>query len=268
MKKALKTMGIVLGVVLAIAIVLVLVFPGAYHYYNVKKTCLKINLTSSPYPYTDVAVPEGWVELTANGITMKVPQDMYLKETSFDAQIYIDGTDDDTHTKTAFIMDEFEWGEFSLYNENDPENKYTKEEYIEFFERVGLEYPESYCELYQGFYDLSMEDFNIHSYKDATAFATIALMKEIHVSNFATIALMKEIYVSDSFYEIYETEIDGCTAFIKVYNKNEDSRIKNKCIVEIFAEGSPEISYSVIIGANDEDIFRQMIASVHLAQED
>lgn len=254
MKKALKTMGIVLGVVLAIAIVLVLVFPGAYHYYNVKKTCLMIDITSSPYPYTDVAVPEDWVELTANGITMKIPTDMYLKETSFDAQIYIDGTDAPTHTKTAFIMDVFEWDEFSLYNENDPENKYTKEEYIEFFERVGLEYPESHCELYQGFYDLSMEDFNIHSFKDATAFATIALMKEI--------------LVSDSFYEIYETEIDGCTAFIQMYKAEEDARIKNRCVVEIYPEGSPEISYGVIIGANDEDIFRQMIASVHLAQED
>lgn len=254
MKKALKTMGIVLGVVLAIAIVLVLVFPGAYHYYNVKKTCMKINLTSSPYPYTDVAVPDDWVDLTANGITMKIPQDMFKKETSFDAQLYIDGTDDDTHTKSAFIMEETEWGEFSLYNENDPENKHTKEEYIEFFESVGLEYPESHCELYQGFYDLSMEDFNIHSYKDATAFATIALMKEI--------------LVSDSFYEIYETEIDGCTAFIQMYKAEEDARIKNRCVVEIYPEGSPEINYGVIIGANDEDIFRQMIASVHLAQED
>lgn len=254
MKKALKTMGIVLGVVLAIAIVLVLVFPGAYHYYNVKKTCLTINLTSSPYPYTDVAVPEDWVELTANGITMKIPQDMFKKETSFDAQLYIDGTDDDTHTKSAFIMEETEWGEFSLYNENDPENKHTKEEYIEFFESVGLEYPESHCELYQGFYDLSMEDFNIHSFKDASAFATIALMKEILVSN--------------SFSEVYETEIDGCTAFINMYKDKEDWKIKNKCVVEIYAEGSPEISYGVIIGANDEDIFRQMIASVHLVQED
>ncbi|MBE6857410.1 MAG: hypothetical protein E7500_08345 [Ruminococcus sp.] len=254
MKKALKTMGIVLGVVLAIAIVLVLVFPGAYHYYNVKKTCMKINITSSPYPYTDVAVPEDWVELTANGITMKIPQDMFKKENSFDAQIYIDGTDDPTHTKGAFIMDEYEWGEFSLYNETDPENKHTKEEYIEFFERVGLEYPESYLEMYQGFYDLSMEDFNIHSFKDATAFATIALMKEI--------------LVSDSFYEIYETEIDGCTAFIQMYKAEEDARIKNRCVVEIYPEGSPEISYGVLIGAYDEDIFRQMIASVHLAQED
>lgn len=254
MKKALKTMGIVLGVVLAIAIVLVLVFPGAYHYYNIKKTFTKIDITSQPYPYTDVAVPEDWVELTANGITMKVPTDMFKKETTVDSVvIYVDGTDDDTHTKTAFIMDEYEWGEFSLYNETDPENKHTKEEYIEFFERVGLEYPESYCELYQGFYDLSMEDFNIHSYKDATAFATIALMKEI---------LLPEMFMN-----VYETEIDGCTAFIKVYNKNEDSRIKNKCVVEIYSEGSPEISYGVIIGANDDDIFRQMIASVHLAKE-
>ena len=255
MKKALKTLGIVLGVVLAIAIVLVLVFPGAYHYYNIKKTFTKINLTSSPYPYTDVAVPDDWVELTANGITMKIPQDMFVKETTVDSVvIYLDGTDAPTHTKTAFIMDEYEWGEFSLYNENDPENEHTKEEYIEFFERVGLKYPESHLEMYQGFYDLSMEDFNIHSFKDATAFATIALMKEI--------------LVSDSFYEIYETEIDGCTAFIQMYKAEEDARIKNRCVVEIYPEGSPEISYSVIIGANDEDIFRQMIASVHLAQED
>lgn len=255
MKKALKTMGIVLGVVLAIAIVLVLVFPGAYHYYNIKKTFTKINLTSSPYPYTDVAVPEDWVELTANGITMKVPQDMFVKETTVDSVvIYLDGTDAPTHTKTAFIMDEYEWGEFSLYNENDPENKHTKEEYIEFFESVGLKYPESYCELYQGFYDLSMEDFNIHSYKDATAFATIALMKEI--------------LLLDMFEAVYETEIDGCTAFIQMHKAEEDKKLKNNCIVQIYSKGSPEISYSVIIGANDDDIFRQMIASVHLAQED
>lgn len=254
MKKALKITGIILGVIIILALIVVLIFPGAYHYYNIKKTFTKIDITSQPYPYTDVAVPEDWTEITANGITMKVPTDMFVKETKVDSVvIYVDGTDDDTHTKIAFIMDEFEWDEFSLYNENDSENKHTKEEYLEFFESVGLEYPESNCELYQGFYDLSMEDFNIHSFKDASAFATIALMKEI--------------LVSDSYSEIYETEIDGCTAFINMYKDKEDWKIKNKCVVEIYAEGSPEISYGVIIGANDDDIFRQMIASVHLAQE-
>lgn len=255
MKKALKITGIIVGIILALLLVLALVFPGAYHYYNVQKTCTNINLTSQPYPYTDVDVPEDWVELTAHGLTMKIPQDMFVKETKVDSIIiYVDGTDDDTHTKTAFICKEYEWGEFSLYDENDPDNEHTKEEYIEFYESIGLEYPESHCEMYQGFYDLSMEDFNIHSFKDASAFATVALMKEILLPGL--------------FETVYETEIDGCTAFIQMYNENEDSRIKNKCIVEIYSEGSPETSYSVIIGANDEEIFRQMIASVHLAQED
>lgn len=252
MKKALKITGIVLGIVIILVIAAALTFPGAYHYYNVKKTCTKINLTSQPYPYTDVAVPEDWTEITANGITMKIPTDMFLKETSTNAEIYVDGTEDNV-TKTAFISGEFEWGEFDLYNEAAHDDEHTKEDYIEFYECIGLEYPESYCEMYQGFYDLSMEDFNIHSFKDSTAFATIALMKEILVSN--------------SISEIYETEIDGCTAFIQMYKDEEDSEIKNRCVVEIYTEGSPEISYSVIIGAQNEETLRQMIASIGITEE-
>ncbi len=248
MKKTLKITGIVLLGLVVIAGILALIFPGAVYYFQIKNL-KKVNVTSQPYPYTDVTVPEDWQEITAQGLTLRIPAEMTRREdTAEDAVLIIYRDNIEEPTVYAAIYEETEWDDFSLAVMQENENA---AEIAALYEAEGVPYPQSHCEMLRGFYRISMDDFNIHSYREAGAFAAIAYAKEM--------------LLSDIFSAVYETEIDDCPAFIQE-SRSEGSTMPYRYLVEVYGGENHAVSYAVTFGAADEAVARQMVASVQFAE--
>lgn len=251
MKKAFRitaiSLGSIVGVILLAALIIFLFFPGLPTYLYITNQYPDFSRLSESYPYSDTAVPDSFVEFSADEITARIPAELYKKypeETEgMKSNLYIN--DDESSSITFIYSGKTEFGEFSL---TDEESGITEEQIADLLQNMGKSYPESYYEFYHLIYSLTMDDFNIHSHKHAIGFLAIPMLKEMLIPNYDN---------------IYEFSTENGVGFVHQNNPTEDLPRYN-FVVSLFDAENPDVCYDIIISANDIEVAKQIIASIEL----
>ncbi len=256
MKKVLRITGFVLWGILGAAVAAILIttvfFPGLPAYIAVKTECPNVNNVPSQWEYTDADIPDDFIEISAHGVTVSVPQDMRRKNPDSDIMLFWDGNKE-TDTKaqnSVLIAEPFDNTNFNSVREISHifGDKLSEDELNKACELINVKSPENCYDYLTSVYSLSMDDFNIHSYKTAIAFMKIAETKESTVSGC----------------KIYTCELNGIPAIIKIF-EDEDDKEKLNCTVELFTGENSDIYHTLWISSYNAETVYSMISSIEIS---
>lgn len=127
MKKTLKIMGIISGIIIVAVLVLMICFPALPVYFRIKNNCPHINDTLSEYTDYNISVPEDFVQAEIKGLLISAPEG--TRNNKSDIIPFRDG-------KNFMIM--VSQSELSGYSFYDGEiTEYSKQEYGHFYRNFG-----------------------------------------------------------------------------------------------------------------------------------
>lgn len=235
MKKALKIAGIIIGVLVIAAIVIIVFFPGLPTYIKVKKNCPHIDETMGIYTDGGEAVPEDFVQTEINGILVSGPADALR----------------DNSNLCAFKKDN-ELAVMIIESENEPLS-YTDEscgfliyDYRHFFRSLDAEMPETTYEGMEFIRNLTAKDCLKLRGTDREVFEEYAEIKEIA-------AEIETVY----YYE--RDELSGFVCDLIGVGQTYKHR-KNV----VLADGDKEWIISVF--GNDAETVAQIISSIEISE--
>lgn len=235
MKKALKITGIIIGVLVIAALIIIVFFPGLPTYIKVKKDCPHIDETMGIYKDSADAVPEDFVQVELNGILISGPADALRTDGSFVA-----------------FKKENELAVMIIESENEPLS-YTDEscgfliyDYRHFFSSLDVKMPETTYESMEFVRNLTAKDCLKLRGTDKKVFEEYAEIKEI-VSDIET---------------VYYYERDDLTGFVCELIDVGQAYEHRKNIVLL--EGDKQWIISVF--GNDAETVAQIISSIEISE--
>lgn len=235
MKKALKITGIIVGVFVIAAIVIIVFFPGLPTYIKVKKDYPHIDETIGVYNDGDVVIPKDFVQTEINGILVSGPSDALCTDGYFipfkkenELMVMV------TESESASTSYTDESCGFLLYD------------YRHFFQSLDVEMPETTYEGMKFIRNLTAKDCLKLRGTDRDVFEEYAQYKEF-VAKIETV------------YNYERDDLSGFVCDLASVGKKYEHR-KNLMLVD----GEKEWIISVL--GNDEETVAQIIASVQLAE--
>lgn len=169
MKKAMKIGGVVLGIILIAALIIFIFFPGIFTYKKVKKEYPHIDNTIGTFEGFNVEIPKDFVAYTTkDGITVMGPED--ARNDSDFIPFKSDGLN-----VMVTVMDDESYGDV-FFDEN---SKYTKKDYLHFFEKLDIKPPQTSYENVKMMRNLTSKDCLKLRGKDKKVFMEYAEYKEI-----------------------------------------------------------------------------------------
>ena len=231
MKKALKIISIISGIVILAVLVTAVLFPALPTYFRVKKNCPHINDTMSVYKGDDISVPEDFIQAEIKGLIIKAPDGTRNSES--DMIPFKDG-------KNFMVMvSQSQLADYSFYDEET--SKYSKQEYEHFYRTINGDIPENSLDNIKILRDMTLKDCLKLRGTDIKIFEELAESKET-VSEIETVS-------------IYENgDISGIVC--DVNNSGKTKQYLNL----MFNYGGYE--YIVTVIGEDTEIVKQVIESV------
>lgn len=248
MKKALKITGIIFGIMIILVIATALTFPGVPAYINIKNNCQYINETAEEYPFYDTAVPEDFTELSDCGITVMAPSGMYRKNPESSIRLYVDAEGDDNSVAINF-SETVTHDTFDLTGEDE---RLTKDDLKNYCQKNNTPFIDSQYELLNYTINLSMDDFNIHSLKQAVIFNVFAEMKEIYYP-----------YVSN----VYNFRHGDYLGFVEVISDGTNKNKTYQWMISLYGGENYSKDYSFWVSSKDKEILKQIVASIEITEE-
>lgn len=241
MKKS-KIIISVFSVIIGVIGITAIFFPSLPVYYKLKKECPSIDKPLENFTYNE-DIPENFTEITAGGITLKVPSDMYRKNPESSVEIYVCGEEKNYNTVVMFHKpsDVSEYDSSALsYDELESICKY-----------LNKDVPQSLYELQKLNLNLSSDDFSFRNIELAERFCRLAVSKELLAGQ-------------DRCSHIYSFENNDTEGLIYEY---ETSRNDTEYNASIYQKEKYNIEYGVIVRAKNPETARQILKSIKITEE-
>lgn len=266
MKKALKITGIIFG-----SLVILAVFVYAFGFQLLAKLYVNnkyehINCTLSEFPYDEVNVPENWETIECEGMTLKIPEEIY--------QIYPDSENDakrrlfadaekNPDTSVMFVgQSEIEFSEM-FYGESEI---FTKSEIEKAINGTGYECPENMYEFYDFIYNVTPKDFGIFKRGKSPMFLiAVAGNKE---TLYSSMTAGRHLSDTDVCGEVYSFETENAVGFFTLYGfPNEKNKNKYSYLVDLYDKDNLNKSNSVIVKSTNKITALEIAVSAEIAEE-
>ncbi|MDE7137583.1 MAG: hypothetical protein K2O29_03890 [Ruminococcus sp.] len=229
MKKILKITGLIIGIIILVIFVVVILFPALPTYLKVKKNCPHINDIVEVYTDNDISVSKDFETYELKGLYISAPKGTYNKDSEMIP--FKDG-------KNFMVM--VSQSELSDYNFYDVTNKFSKQDYEHFYNKLNGSIPQNTVEDIKFLRNMTLKDCLKLRGTDIKIFEELAESKE---------------YVTDvENVSIYEN--NGVSGLLCDVKYNEEKEYLNL----MFNHGNYEYIVTVI-GENSEAV-RQVITSV------
>lgn len=222
----------------AAAAVLYFVFPGLpkYLYIKHKNPYPSLNTEFKEFDLSGVTVPDDFVGVEFDhGLSLKIAPEMKLKEDS-SYPTYIN----EDKTKAVILL----YNEVPAVDIDEQFDFATHEQIESFFKDQGTAVPASEYEFLKFTHSLTYDNFNIHSLKDEKIFNKLAESKE-------------ELF--ETAKESYYLNSNGCCGFVECTGEIENIK---KYIVTLYTGENYENSFMVVIGSDDMELTKEIIASI------
>lgn len=264
MKKAVKISGVILGVIMIIALVIFIFFPGIFTYFKVKHKYSHID--DSLEKFEKLIVPDAFDAFTINGVKLKMPYGS--KRQTYDLT-YSDGSTRPEYSNIIRYKDEIsvmitqnsiseqkkllEQAEQSGSLDNlkaelgdDYWEDFSDDEYKHYFDSVGDTVPRD-------------DGSRVFYTKDKLKASDCLHLRGRDMEIFKYLAECK-----DDAYEAeksYILDISNCKAYI-----SQDFLFYNGKLwtVFIYPKYNEDIKYFAIIRGDDEEMIKQIISSIEL----
>lgn len=233
MKKALKITGIIIGVLVIAALIIIVFFPGLPTYIKVKKDCPRIDETMGIYKDSTDTVPEDFVQVELKGILISGPADALRTDGSFVA-----------------FKKENELAVMVIESENEPlsyeGSNFSIHDHRHFFSSLDVKAPESNYESMEFVRNLTAKDCLKLRGTDKKVFEEYAEIKET-VSDIET---------------IYYYERDGLSGFVCELIGVGQAYEHRKNVVLL--EGDKQ--WIITVFGNDAETVDQIISSIKISE--
>lgn len=257
MKKAVKISGVILGVILIIALVIFIFFPGIFTYFKVKHKYSHID--DSLGKFEKLIVPDAFDAFTINGVKLKMPYGS--KRQTYDLT-YTDGSTRPEYSNIIRYKDEItiltkksSFSEMKKLSEqaselielSDTEEEFSEDEFRHYFNSVDEPIPQNSTErIWYNKNKLKASDCLRLRGKDMEVFKYLAECKDA--------AYDAEI--------TYINDIPGCDCYVS-QNLLEEFK-GNLWSVFIYPENDEDTYYYIMIRGKDEETIKQIISSIEL----
>ena len=244
MKKPLIIGGIILGFLVAAALVIFIFFPGLPTYFKVNRQYKHIN--EKPEAFEIVPAGADFKEFTLNGVKLKAPADCSLKPDDNRLKSASGKAELVVHQTNNKEQDEY----LDSFQDYDPWDtyKYDQEDYREFFRSIGAEPPQ------YGFSSKIL--FYIRDYISA---ADCIRLRGKNKDIFFELADLKEKAAETE--NMQKLKGSGFTEYI---GRIQYSGYEDIWQLFIFPDSDDLNTYSVAINCSDETMAKQIISSVEL----
>lgn len=234
MKKAMKIGGVVLGIILIAALIIFIFFPGIFTYKKVKKEYPHIDNTIGTFDGFDIKIPKNFVSSTKDGVTVMGPKN------ARNNRDIIPFKSDDLIVMVT-VMDDESYGDV-FFDEN---SKYTKKDYLHFFEKLDIKPPQTSYENVKMLHSLTSKDCLRLRGKDKKVFLEYAESKEF-----------SEKIESLSYYEK-----DGIKGFFSVMSSEGAKKNKYRYALWLFHNDK---QYIVHAFSDDKETAMQILSTVEI----
>lgn len=250
MNKAVRIGAIVLGAILAAALVIFIFFPGLPTYAYVKFKYKNIDKTAGRFE--TAAVSDDYAEHTINGVTLKAPQS-YVQENSTSSALksekgaimVIRNSADDLKKAKEMLGEYDPWDGY----------KYSESDYRSYFDAAGSPYPfdADGCRDVLWYYRTKLRSSDCIKLrgKDLAVFREFADNKDISMK------------IEDTWL----LEMDGATAYVCHMNDHDTDEVKigdsDLWTVTIYPDGADH-EYFVMLRDLREETAKQVISSVRI----
>lgn len=234
MKKAIKIGCVVLGIILIAALIIFIFFPGIFTYKKVKKEYPHIDNTIGAFDGFDVKIPKNFVSSTKDGITVMGPKN------ARNNRDIIPFKSDNLIVMISVLDDEI--GGDVFFDEN---SKYTKKDYLHFFEKLDIKPPQTSYENVKMLHDLTSKDCLRLRGKDKKVFLEYAESKEF-----------SEKIEALSYYEK-----DGVKGFFSEMNFDGKKNLKYSYALWLFHNDK---QYIVHAYSADKETAMQILSTVEI----
>lgn len=240
MKKSTKPI-IIIGSVAAAVIISVgvvkLAFPGLHAYRFIKNFCTNIDMTAAEYPFYNTETPDDFMGSGTNGITLSLPAEMQITDMDADIVVFSDGEDNGT-VVMVYTKEQFDDSDYSIDEE--------ATEWLGFCDRTFGHSIDSYYDMLNAQFSVTMADFNIHDKNDSAYFEKLAALKEANTAEFLN---------------IYNFETENGKGFVYDMGMSDDTKQYNYA-VELFQKDNGNEGHLIkIVSPNNENI-KQIINSI------
>lgn len=250
MSKISKPTKIIFAVILLLVLggfaVLHFGFPGLRQYSIVTNELTSVNVAAEEYPYSE-EIPDDFTGAGGKGFELKLPPEITTSGMEDGNIIFSDGSDGGT---SVILVDKVTYTEKD-YNITE-ESGVTAEEWEKFCRSIGRSTPDSYYDLLDTAYSVTLEDFDIHSRGNSRAFASLAALKE---------SLIVEGW------RIYRLESENAVGFVFDTGYADGSSEQRQFIVQLFPKSNKNEEHMAIITSPDAVVIRQIIASTDLVEK-
>lgn len=250
MSKISKPTKIIFAVILLLVLggfaVLYFGFPGLRQYSIVTNELTGVNVVAEEYPYS-AEIPDDFTGSGGKGFALKLPQEVTVTDMEGGHIVFSDGSDGGT---SVILSDKVTYTEKD-YNITE-DSGVTAEEWEKFCRSIGRSMPDSYYDLLDAAYSVTLDDFNIHSRGNSRAFASLAALKE---------TLIVEGW------KIYRFESENAVGFIFDTGYADGSPEQRQFIVQLFPKNNKNEEHIAIITSPDAATIRQIIASIDLVEK-
>lgn len=221
-------------------------FPGLRQYNIVTNELTGVNVAAEEYPYSE-EIPDDFTGAGGKGFELKLPPEITVSGMEDGNIIFSDGIDGGT---SVILIPKVTYTEKD-YNITE-ESGVTAEEWEKFCRSIGRSTPDSYYDLLDAAYSVTLDDFDIHSRGNSKAFASLAALKE---------SLIVEGW------RIYRFESENAVGFIFDTGFADGSSEQRQFIVQLFPKSDKNEEHMAIITSPDAVTIRQIIASTDLVEK-
>lgn len=221
-------------------------FPGLRQYSIVTNELTGVNVVAEGYPYSE-EIPDDFTGAGGKGFELKLPPEVTASGMEDGHIVFSDGIDGGT---SVVLSDKVTYTE-SDYNITE-ESGVTAEKWEKFCRSIGRSTPDSYYDLLDAAYSVTLDDFDIHSRGNSRAFASLAELKE-------------NLIVED--WRIYRFESENAVGFIFDTGYADAIQEQRQFIVQLFPKSNKNEEHMAIITSPDAVMIRQIIASIDLVEK-
>ena len=217
---------------------------GIIEYNAIEQACPSVDICAEPYPYADIEIPENFRELSVKGVDFMAPDGLYWKypEETEGARsgLLVNGEIDDEDYIGVLVLDP---DTFDIESEELMSAEMKKK-----IRKMGYDVPEDMYSLMKLIYSIKLEDCNKFSPSEVSAFKSLALYKELIVSE------DEKVYSSDS---------EGFDMFIKESASDGNYQLDVDC----YEKNDPNRLHIVVVMCADPDTARQIVKTIKTAEE-
>ncbi len=251
MNKAIKTGGIVLGIILAAALIIFIFFPGLPVYVTAKSKYKDVNRTVPDFETAEV--PADFKSYSLKGVSFKVPADWEGNSPFVDGTVTSYRSPDEKGRISVIKNDR---ASYDLIQNSEYKQefgywegyRYSEDDYRHFFDKLGCEYP-----------DLWFEEWFVWLHRDGFTAKDCLKLRGKDMKVFKELAAGKSSCFK--LEEPWRLDGDDFYGYVGISSMGKGSRLWNFCIVP---NGCGDTYYNVMVKCEDETTARQIISSVRL----